>query len=114
MNTVSIKIRVINQMTQEVVIDNGDGITIQDYRFDVMEANANAFADTNPDCQVSMYASNGDFVCIPSRNMMKDEAEMEYDDYMAKWYPTADDLQDQALIARYEQDEWDEYDSICH
>lgn len=87
MSVVSIKIKVINQLTGVVEIDNGDGITVQDYNADVMVANAEAMADMMPDCQVSMQASTGDFIYIPARNMMKDEQELSEDDYIAKWYP---------------------------
>ena len=88
MSTVSIKIRVINQLTG--VVETEGTVSPSEYSFEVMEANANAMADMMPDCQVSMFASNDDFVCIPSRNMMKDEASMEFDSYMAKWYSTAE------------------------
>ena len=87
MSTVTIKIKVINQLTGVVEIDNGDGITVQGYDADVMILNAQTMADMMPDCQVSMEASTGDFVYIPARNMMKDEEELSEDDYIAKWYP---------------------------
>lgn len=109
MNTVSIKIRAINQLTGDKEIDNGDGIEIQDYKFEVMDANANAMADMMPDCEIHMVASNGDFVILPSRNMMKDEAEMSEDDFYAKWYPGFVEQ-----IHAHEQEDWDQKDSICH
>lgn len=83
----NITIKVINQRTGEVELDNTPGIEISEYSFSVMCDNANAFADTRPDCQVTMAASNGDFVCIASRNMMKDEDEMPFEEYVQKWYP---------------------------
>ena len=103
MSTVTIKIKVINQLTGVVEIDNGDGITIQGYNADVMVANAEAMADMMPDCQVNMVASNGDVVCIPSRNLMKDADTMPWDEYMAKWYPDTNKVAstDQSNVKQY-------------
>ncbi len=108
MSVVSIKIKVINQLTDVIEIDNGDGITIRDYNADVMVANAEAMADMMPDCQVSMSASNGDCIYIPSRNMMKDEKELSYEAYTAKWYPGL-----ASAIEKLEEQDWAERDSIC-
>lgn len=108
MSKVTIKIKVINQLTGQVEIDNGDGITISEYQADIMFANAEAMADLMPDCQVNMVASNGDVVCIPSRNLMKDADTMPWDEYMAKWYPDTN-----RQIADLEEQDWNEKDSIC-
>ena len=108
MNTVTVKIKVTNQLTGVVTMDNTPGVEIPNYKFDVMQANANAYADMMPNCQVSMEASNGDFVCIPSRNMMRDEVVMPFDEFMAKWYDRKRAAENEELQWEYMNGEYPE------
>ncbi len=87
MSKITIRIRAINQLTGEVVMDNNPGIEVPDFKYSVMKANAEAYADMMTYCQITMSASNGSFVSIPSRQMTKDEETMSSEDFANKWYP---------------------------
>ena len=93
MTKVTIHTQIINQLDGRIIVDNAPGVEIPNYTSETMFANANAFADLLRDCQVTLSASNGDSICIPSRNMMKDEETMEYSEFMAKWYGLDDIVQ---------------------
>ena len=109
MNTVTVKISVINQLTG-ATWNNNPGVEISNYSFDTMEANANAFADLMPDCQVSMQASIGDLICIPSRNMMKDEKEMPFGEFMAKWYNAKKSFEEEEIQWEFMNGDFGGYD----
>ena len=84
-----IKILVTNAITNEKVIDNV--VEIENYDFETMDSNANAFSDTFADCSVTFSANNGDFVCLQPMNQKIDELLMEtgimtVSEYMEKWY----------------------------
>ena len=93
MSKVTIHTQIINQLDGRIIVDNVPGVEIPNYDSATMIANANAFADLLRDCQVTLSASNGDFICIPSRNMMTDEETMEFDEFVAKWYGLNDIVQ---------------------
>ena len=83
---VTVTTRITNQRTGEVVADTFLGVEIPNYNAQTVIKIANVMADMWPDCEISVSVSNGDFICIPSRNMMRDENTMDFDDFMAKWY----------------------------
>lgn len=116
---VQINIKVVNQLTGEVVIDNSENpLKVQDYSYEVMAQNAEVFVETFRDCSVSFSASNGDFINQPAYNMMADEENLPWEEYIAKWYPgvasSNDNLDDLVQIERYEEEDWAQRDSICH
>lgn len=83
---VTVTTRITNQCTGEVIADTFPGVEIPNYNAQNMIKTADDMADMWPDCEISVSVSNGDFVCIPSRNMMRDEITMNFEDFMAKWY----------------------------
>lgn len=86
MSKVTVHTQIINQLDGRIIVDNAPGIEIPNYNADTTFRTAEDMADLWPDCQVTVSVSNGDFACIPSRNMMKDEETMSFEDFMAKWY----------------------------
>jgi hypothetical protein len=116
---VQIKIRVVNQLTKEVVIDNTENpLQVQDYSFETMSNNAKCFAEFFKDCSINFFASNGDFILRPAYNMLQDEENLPWDEYISKWYPSITSLKDNqddlVQIERYEEEDWNRRDSICH
>lgn len=93
MTKATVHTQIINQLDGRIIVDNAPGVEIQNYDSANMLSNANFMADLWPDCQVTVSVNNGDFVCIPSRNMMKDEKTMSFEDFMAKWYGLTDIVQ---------------------
>ena len=82
------KIRIVNALTNEIVVDNTIEVSND---MDVIRANHEAFAETFPDCTVSFSLDNGDFICGMARNQMKDElayvnGKMTWQEYCDKWY----------------------------
>ena len=90
---VTINIRVVNQLTNEVVVDSKFK-QLEKSSFDAMSATADVIADSNPDCTVYIRASTGNFVSLMPRNQKADEQKMgkgllSWEEYMAKWYKTS-------------------------
>jgi hypothetical protein len=53
---VQINIKVVNQLTKEVVIDNTENpLQVQDYSFETMSNNAKCFAEFFKDCSINFF-----------------------------------------------------------
>lgn len=83
--TYTITTKVVNARTGEQVINGSFEMNVADYDFKVMDANAQAFKEMMPDCQVTMSCSNGDFASLMALNMQKDEDTLSWEEYSAKW-----------------------------
>jgi hypothetical protein len=88
MNTVSIRVNIYNSLTHSLLTQSE--VQVQNYSFEIMEANAHIMSEMMPDCLVSLYASNGDFTCLPAFNMVKDSkaydrGELSWEQYCNKW-----------------------------
>ncbi len=86
MSKVTIKTQIKDQLTRRIILDNAPGEEMPNYDSATVVATANSYADLLPDCQISVSVSNGDFIYIPPRNMMRDEEIMNHKDFMAKWH----------------------------
>ena len=108
----TIKIFVFDYLTHETIIDssievNGD--------IEIAEANHKAFRELFPNCQVNFVIDNNNFFMSPPLNQEKDETDLSYDEYMAKWYTGAlESDSDLVTIERYDAEDWASRDSICH
>lgn len=100
--------QIINQLDGRIIVDNAPGVEITNYNAQTMIKNADFMADTWPDCQITISVSNGDFACIPPRNMMKDEKTMSFEDFMAKWYDRKRTAEDDKLQWEYMNGEYPE------
>ena len=86
LNKVTVTARITNQRTGEVIANTFPGVEILNYDAQTTIKQAYFMADIWPDCEISVSVSNGDFICIPSRNMMRDAVTMDSEDFMSKWY----------------------------
>lgn len=114
----TIKIFAFDYLTHETIIDstvevNGD--------MGIVEANYKAFREMLPNCQVNFVIDSDNFMMSPPLNQEKDEIELEYEEYVAKWYKGAfesdSDMPDEEIerqIDELREAEWNELDSICH
>lgn len=86
----TIHIQVASALTSETIIDSQ--VQVADFDFETMDANARAFAETWPDCMVTMSADNGSFISLPALNEQKDgllynAGLISWEEYRAKWLP---------------------------
>ena len=114
----TIKIFAFDYLTHETIIDstvevNGD--------MGIAEANYKAFREMLPNCQVNFVIDSDNFMMSPPLNQEKDETELGYEEYVAKWYNGAlesdSDMPDHEIerqIDELREAEWNELDSICH
>ncbi len=85
----NIKIKITNAFTGEVTTDNT--VTIQDYDFQIAEANHEYMSQTLGDCFVNFSMDNGDFICGMPYNMKQDQKLLDagvitWEEYCNKWY----------------------------
>ena len=87
----TIKITIINHLTQEVIVDNIIEVP-NDYA--IFEANHKCMAEAFPDCGVTFEQMDGNsFIFSMPVNQKKDEilcyaenGQMTWEDYYAKWH----------------------------
>lgn len=85
----NIKVSIKNALTGEVVVDHTINV---DSTFEVTKKNHEIMAHAYPDCHVNFEMDNGDFIYGVPVNMERDELELSFEDYCAKWYPNVNDI----------------------
>jgi hypothetical protein len=98
----NIKVRIVNALNGEVIVDHSINV---DSTSDIIAQNHQVMAHAYPDCHVNFEMDNGDFIYGIPVNMERDEVELSFEDYCAKWYP--------GVLAMEKQD-WDERDSFSY
>jgi len=100
----TIKIFVFDNLTHETIIDSSIEVN-GDYA--IAEANHEAFRELFPNCQVNFVIDTDNFMMSPPLNQEKDETDLSFEEYMAKWYTGAlesdSDYEDAAHTAFYSQ-----------
>lgn len=82
----TITTKVQDQLTGEVYVDN----TVEaNVTFKNLEHAANIFQKTWPNSTISIKTDEDSFIFLMALNQQEDEVNMEWKDYMNKWYPNA-------------------------
>jgi hypothetical protein len=98
----NIKVRIVNALNGEVVVDHTINV---DSTSEIVNENHKIMAHAYPDCHVNFEMDNGDFIYGIPVNMERDERELSFEDYCAKWYPG---------VLEIENEDWDERDSFSY
>lgn len=114
----NIKIKVINQLTNEVEIDSQIDVTSD---WETVQNNHNVFRGAFPDCQVNFFVDENNFIFSPALNMERDEiayheGRITWKQYCDKWYkgsPVGGN-EDDEIVERYETEDFASRDSVCY
>jgi hypothetical protein len=118
----NIKVSIKNALTGEVVVDHTINV---DSTFEITKKNHEIMAHAYPDCHVNFVMDNGDFIYGIPVNMERDERELSFEDYCAKWYPNVNDvswndisgMSDEEIERQIDEmleSEWNERDSFSY
>lgn len=117
----TIKIKVINQITGHVEIDSQIEVAST---WETLSENHKVFREAFPDCQVNFSAlGDNSFIFSPALNMERDEQAysdglISWEQYCNKWFNGAlsgcNEDDDLATLERYAAEDWASRDSICH